>query len=178
MGEGSPGRVGWIKAWAGVILRRPVCRGRVLVEELESGRRASAPEKLVHAEARSGPPQATAPSPPTPVRSALGPTAAAAHRTAAPAMSAEVCLEVEGDRWMVRELGRSGSLKAPLVLLGFFRPDAPEEPSREAMVAARAVGDLSELQLEAAWRASIAHVRAGTRRPFFAEISGRGGKDG
>jgi hypothetical protein len=112
------------------------------------------------------------------VRSAVGPVTAAAPGAAAPVPHPDGALEVDGVRWAVRELGRAGSPKIPLLLLGFFHPDEPEEPRREALVAARGLEGLTELELEAAWRAGRAHVRAGTRRPFFPEITARGGKEG
>ena len=116
-------------------------------------------------------------SPPTPVRAVMGPASTPAEEVAAPPPP-DVHVAVDGVRWAVRTLGRSGTASAPLLLLGFFHPDDPPEPRREALVVARRLEELTELQLEAAWRASGPYVPPGTRRPFFPEIAARGVKDG
>jgi hypothetical protein len=66
-----------------------------------------------------------------------------------------VRLEVDGVRWTVRVLGRSGGSGAgvtPLLLLGFWKgeprgereTDRPGPHAREALVAARTLSGLSE----------------------------------
>ncbi|MHB1193283.1 MAG: hypothetical protein ACYC6F_09570 [Longimicrobiales bacterium] len=118
-----------------------------------------------------------APVAPTPVRAAMVPaTAAPPEATERPAP--DVLLEADGVRWVVRELGRSGSSKAPLLLVGFFHPEGPGEPRREAWVVARALEHITQLQLEEAWRSGGPSTPPGTRRPFFAEIADRSAKEG
>ena len=90
----------------------------------------------------------------------------------------ELLLDADGVAWVVRELGRSGSSKAPLLLVGFFHPEAPGEPRREAWVVARALEHLTQLQLEEAWRSGGPSTPPGTRRPFFPEIADRGAREG
>lgn len=150
------------------------------MEGVEHGGRRPASEKATPAEAGSEPVRRGTPPPPLPVRSTMSapPSPQQAGAVQAPTPHVRVELEMEGVRWVVRELGRSGSPRAPLLLLGFFHPDDPEEPRREALVTARGLDGLTELQVEAAWRASIGHVRAGTRRPFFPEVTARGARDG
>jgi hypothetical protein len=106
----------------------------------------------------------------------MGPASTPPAESAAPAP--ETICDAEGVRWVVRALGHSGSSRAPLLLLGFFHPDDPGEHRRESLVVARALEHLTELQLEAAWRAGGPPVQPGTRRPFFPEIVARGGKEG
>jgi hypothetical protein len=119
------------------------------------------------------------PSPPTPVRSAM---AAPPSPEAARQASGGVVLEADGIRWAVRVLGRSSSgsasAAAPLLLLGFFHPEDAALPTREALVVARALAQLTELQLDAAWRTGQPPQPPGTRKPIFPEITAKGGKDG
>ncbi len=117
------------------------------------------------------------PSGPRPARLAMG-AAPAPAAGAEPAPAQEASLEMDGVRWAIRVLGRAGSSKARLLLLGFFHPEAPAEARREAVVLGRGLDALTELQMEAAFRSSVPHVPSGTRRPFFAEIASRGLKDG
>ena len=123
--------------------------------------------------------QGAPPSPPTPVRSAM---AAPPSPEAARQAREEAVLEADGTRWAVRVLGRSSSgsasAAAPLLLLGFFHPEDPDLPRKEALVVARALTQLTELQLEAAWRAGQTPQPPGTRKPIFPEIAAKGGKDG
>ena len=124
--------------------------------------------------ARAG--HGTAPSPLMPARSST----VAAHAPgegAGVARTWEAAVEVEGVRWVVRALGRAGCGRAPLLLLGFFDPLDPREPRREALVIARSLDGLTELQLEAALRSGIPALPAGARKPFFPEIAARGVKD-
>lgn len=114
---------------------------------------------------------------PKPVRAAMGDVPAPAEEVSA-RPAPEVVLEADDARWVVRELGRAGSSKAPFLLVGFFLPGEADEPRREAWVVAKGLEQLTELQLEAAWRSGGPSVPPGTRRPFFPEIADRGAKDG
>lgn len=132
-----------------------------------------------------GPERGTAPPvAPTPVRAAL---ASAAPASAAPAQAPgqkaappEATFEIEGVRWVVRLLGRSGAGAAntPLLLLGFFHPDDALTARREAWAVARDLDALSDLQLESAWRAGTPAASGGERKAFFPEIAARGAKEG
>lgn len=123
-----------------------------------------------------------APTIPTPVRAALGgaPHASSEAAIRDAASPPEAPLEVEGVRWTVRVLGRSGAgaARTPLLLLGFFHPDDPGAPRREAWAVARGLGALTQLQLEDAWRAGTTPSSGGERKPFFPEITTRGAKEG
>ncbi|NJD17746.1 MAG: hypothetical protein FIA95_00450 [Gemmatimonadetes bacterium] len=84
----------------------------------------------------------------------------------------DLLLAGDGLRAISRLLEDAGGL-----LLGFFDPLDPREPRREALVVARSLDGLTELQLDAAWRAGVPAVPAGQRKPFFPEIGARGVKD-
>jgi hypothetical protein len=146
-------------------------------EPQEQGPEAEAPAPTP--ERSTAPPAA-----PTPVRAALASaapaSAPAAHAPCQESAPPEATFEVEGARWVVRVLGRSGAGAAntPLLLLGFFRPDDPSAPQREAWAVARNLEALTELHLESAWRAGTPTAPAGERKPFFPEIAGRGAKEG
>lgn len=119
------------------------------------------------------------PSPPTPVRSVM---AASPPPEAAWPAGEETVLEADGVNWTVRVLGRSlagsASAAAHLLLVGFFHPEDAALPRREALVVARSLAQLTELQLEAAWKTAQAPQAAGTRKPIFPEIAAKGGKEG
>lgn len=102
---------------------------------------------------------------------------AGATPTAAPD-PAQVVLEVEGAAWTVRVLGRAGrapGMSAPLLLLGFWDGDADPRrpPSREALVVARALEDLSSGALEEAL-AAARPPRDPDKAPGFFQESGQG----
>jgi hypothetical protein len=118
-----------------------------------------------------------APVAPRPVRAAMGNVPALAEEVS-DRPGPEVFLEADGVRWVVRELGRSGSSQAPLLLVGFYHPEAPGEPRREAWVVARELEHLTQLQLEEARRSGGPSVSPGTRRPFFPGIADRSAKEG
>lgn len=104
---------------------------------------------------------------PTPVRELKGePPAVQAESDIA-----EAHVDVEGTRWTVRVLGRSGRASgssAHLLLLGFWEgEDVGDEPSLEAMVAARALQALSAEALEAALAGAAKPSDADRRRGFF-----------
>lgn len=119
------------------------------------------------------------PSPPTPVRAVM---AASPPPGAARQEGGEATVEADGVRWAVRVLGRSwagsASAAAHLLLVGFFHPEDAAVPRREALVVARSLTQLTELQLEAAWRTAQAPQPADTRKPLFPEIAAKGGKEG
>ncbi|HSW28033.1 MAG TPA: hypothetical protein VLH75_00950 [Longimicrobiales bacterium] len=104
------------------------------------------------------------------------PTAPPPEATDRPAP--ELFLEADGVRWAVRELGRSRSSHATLVLVGFFHPEEAGEPRREAWMVARSLEHVTHLQLEEAWRSGGPFTPPGARKPFFPEIADRGGKEG
>lgn len=141
-------------------------------------RRGSAPAEPEGAGGSgAGSHRAAAPSPLTPARAGMG-CAPASADAPSPAPRAEVSLEREGVRWVVRALGQGGSPKAPLLLVGFFHPDDSQQHRREALIVGRAVEHLTELQIEAAWQAGGPPVPTDTRRPFFPEIAARGAQEG
>jgi len=85
----------------------------------------------------------------------------------------EACIEIDGQSWTVRVLGRSGrasGASVPLVLLGFWEEGAADEgPSLEAMVVARSLDELAPQELASAL-AQASKPRDPTRpRPFFPE---------
>lgn len=94
----------------------------------------------------------------------------------------EAQLEVDGEHWTVRVLGRSvaGPVSAPLpfLLLGFFAADEPSTLRREALLVGRSLSDLTELEILAAWHSGRPPRPPGERPPFFPEIAGKGGKEG
>ena len=108
--------------------------------------------------------------------------AGAAPTEPQPARDAQAEMEADGERWTVRVLGRStsgpASARMPLLQLGFFGPGDPSEPRREALVVARDLADMTELELLAAWQSARAPRHPGEPRPFFPEIAGKGGKEG
>ena len=118
-------------------------------------------------------------SPPTPVRAAMG---ASAPPEAARPVGEEAALDADGVCWAVRVLGRSSAgsaaAAAPLLLLGFFHPEDGALPRKEALVVARSLNLLTELQLELAWRTAQAPQPTGTRKRIFPEIAAKGGKEG
>lgn len=115
---------------------------------------------------------------PKPVRAAMGSAPTPPEEVSPRPIPTEATVEVDGARWVIRELGRSGSSSASLLLVGFFHPEETDGPRREAWVVAKGLEQLTELQLEAAWRSGRPFVPPGTRRPFFPEIADRSSKDG
>lgn len=110
---------------------------------------------------------------PTPVRSLLDVEPAPA---APPPDVPQVDVEVGGEPWTVRVLGRGGDVAGgpPLLLLGFWRADSSEgEPERESLVVSRALSSLSHEQLVAAQRGSRPPAEARGGQGFFATAADR-----
>lgn len=67
----------------------------------------------------------------------------------------EVCLELDGEEWRVRVLGRAGACSrgaTPLLSVGFLRADCgSDETVREAYVVARTLADVTLETLERAF---------------------------
>ena len=125
------------------------------------------------------PARGPAPPPPTPVRASLGD--APVGGTAEPAVPMTE-IEVDGTAWSVRVDGKSRSgaalASAPILFLRFERTDGVEGPSREAWAVGRALSDLTEFQVEEAFRKSAPDPGTWTRKPLFPETGSRGGRDG
>lgn len=117
---------------------------------------------------------------PTPVRASMA-DEKGEPGAGSPAPS-EVALEVDGASWVagVDGMTRSGAgaASAPILLLRFQSRD-PEAPGpREAWVVGRSLADLTDLQLEAAFRRSTPIPEAWARKSLFPEAGSRTGKDG
>ena len=83
---------------------------------------------------------------------------------------AEAVLEVQGTRWTVRVLGRSGRAaerSAPLLLLGFWRKGEEGAHTREATVVGHLLADMSAARLEEALARSTDPPQSEGRKPFF-----------
>lgn len=85
----------------------------------------------------------------------------------------EAQVEVDGVRWIVRVLGRSGRASgtaAHLLLLGFWEGDVGGEgPALEAMVAGRSLEGMSTEALEAAHSKASKPQPPNRKRTFFKE---------
>ena len=82
----------------------------------------------------------------------------------------DVYVEVAGQRWTVRVLGRSGRTSvgaAPLLLIGFWNAQDEDAEPLEALVAARALEGLSEEQLESALLTASKPPDPARKRSFF-----------
>lgn len=109
---------------------------------------------------------------PTPVRQLAPDTGPPSE----PLDAAHVDIDVDGQRWNVRVLGRSGGVGAapPMLLLGFWSADSDSsEPEREALVVGRLLGDLGPGQLGEAWNESRPRSNDERPKPFFGEGPGR-----
>jgi hypothetical protein len=88
----------------------------------------------------------------------------------------EVALEVDGEAWRVRVLGRSGRSdgRSPaLLVLGFWSPGEPDRRHvREATVVARALADLSDARLREAFDTATPPPAPEGRKPFFDAAGG------
>lgn len=96
--------------------------------------------------------------PPTPVREAMD-APALDEVLADPAELPSRALEVEGERWIAREGGRTrtgqrGDAGVPLLHVLFYRDEAPERAVREALVVGRALERMDEAQLARAFEGS------------------------
>lgn len=104
-----------------------------------------------------------------------------AHAGGADPEEGEVRLCAEGIEWTIRVRGRgragAKSGPAPLLVLGFFDDPTAEEPRREALVVARRLSDMSERQLEGAFRIARPPTEPGSRG-FFPETTSRRKSDG
>lgn len=103
---------------------------------------------------------------PTPVRDLTGEPPAASPEADVP----EVTLEVDGDTWTVRVLGRSGGAagtRPPLLLLGFWSGGGEGDPSLEALVVGTSLASLSGAALKRALSGAEAPRDPGRKKPFF-----------
>lgn len=91
-------------------------------------------------------------------------------------------LEVEGVQWTARIGGKSRSgaalAPAPILLVRFECADDTGAPPREAWVVGASLGDLTPLQVEAAFLASEVAGEPWVPKPLFPEAGSRSGKDG
>lgn len=91
-------------------------------------------------------------------------------------------VEVDGVSWVaiVGGMTRSGagSASAPILLLQFRPRDAAAGAPREVWVVGGSLADLTDLQIEAAFRRSAEAPEAWARKPLFPEAASRSGKDG
>ena len=118
--------------------------------------------------ARPVPPPARAK--PTPARDVNG----GASPRAPQAESNRVVLEVDGESWTVRVLGRSGRasrMSPSLLLLGFWKDFYEGDPLLEALVSGTTLASLSTAQLEAALSAAERPADAARKKAFFAQAS-------
>lgn len=119
-------------------------------------------------------------TPPTPVRASLADERAEAVAPSTP--KNEVVLEVDGASWSASVEGMTrfgaGSASAPVLVLRFRPRDAGVEGVREAWVVGTSLADLTDLQLEAAFRRSGAAPQSWERKALFPEAGSRSGKDG
>ena len=107
---------------------------------------------------------------PTPARDVNG----GASPRAPQAEANQVELEVDGESWTVRVLGRSGRasrMSPSLLLLGFWRDLSEGDPPLEALVSGTTLASLSPVQLEAALSAAERPADVARRKAFFAEAS-------
>jgi hypothetical protein len=112
---------------------------------------------------------------PIPVRELTGERTAESPAQPAESDIADAQVDVEGTRWTVRVLGRSGRASgatAHLLLLGFWEGDAVgDEPSLEAMVAGRTLQGVSTEALEAALSGARKPGASDRKRGFFQDAS-------
>lgn len=91
-------------------------------------------------------------------------------------------LATEGGRWEVRVLGASRAgprtSAAPVLLLGFRAEGDEAGPWIEAVVVARSLDAVTDLELEEARRGATAPRTPWEPRPLFPEIASRGTRDG
>ena len=90
---------------------------------------------------------------------------------------AQATVRTEEGPHSVRVVGRSGRSTrsaVPLLLLGFWPEESTdEEPPREALVVGKLLSDLTEFQLEAAFRRSRAPLDPERPRRFFGDTNER-----
>lgn len=137
------------------------------------------PKALPPAEAAGTP----APQPPVSVRSLLEAQGTDADVPAEEPQApppVEATVTVDGTPWTVRVAGRgrggASMSPVPYLLLRFYRdPDGPDAAG-ETLVVARALAELTPLQLEAALRAARPLRAEGERPPLFPEIAVKGNR--
>jgi hypothetical protein len=125
-------------------------------------------------------PPAPSPARPATARPKLVPAReAAATDSATPAVEPDVAerkLEISGQRWTVKLLGRSGATSgapAPLLLLGFWRGEPEGTAERERLVVGTALSSLGDDRLEAAFENASAPRDPKAPRVFFGETKER-----
>jgi len=130
--------------------------------------------------ATEGPARGEVRSPPTPVRASLGDPQG--DPTPGVPLETTCTLEVDGRSWTVEVGGKSrsgaASASAPILLL-VFRKNEDAGEARDAWVVGRSLTDLTDLQLDEAFRRSApVSEEAWASKPLFPEAGTRGGKDG
>lgn len=118
---------------------------------------------------------------PTPVRASLGEENDLGHPDGLAAKDVPVALEMDGVDWTVDVGGisRSGAASAAAsILLLRFRTTDGTAAEREAWVVAKRLADLTELQLDEAFRSSTPAPDPWLAKPIFPEAGSRSGRDG
>lgn len=115
---------------------------------------------------------------PMPVRASLGDTQGEAREGGGPRTTAE--FEADGASWSARVggKGRSGAASAPMLLLVFERTGGGDDEMREAWVVGNSLADLTDLEMEGAFRKSTPTPVGWSRKPLFPEAGSRSGRDG
>lgn len=131
--------------------------------------------KLPPARGEDAPPPVTD-GRPTPVRESLDTTAPGPT----PAIEPDLELarfEVDGRPWVATVLGRGRVGQAPsaatVLLLGFAEGEDPAQPSRENLVAARALSALTPREIERCFRESSPVRDPFERKELFPETSSK-----
>ncbi|MEJ2204634.1 MAG: hypothetical protein P8170_11025 [Gemmatimonadota bacterium] len=136
-----------------------------------TGRRS----RLPSARGEGAPPPVTE-GRPTPVRVSLETKASGPTPSVEPDLEL-ARFEVDGQSWVARVLGRGRVGQAPAVatvlLLGFNEGEDPAPPSRESLVAARALSALTPLELEDCLRESSPLRDPSDRKELFPETSSK-----
>jgi hypothetical protein len=87
-------------------------------------------------------------------------------------------MELDGREWTVRVDGRDRAGSPPsdasLLLLGFYRTPEAESPEREGWVVGRDLSDVSELNVERAYRDGRPPPDPSRRAELFPETASKG----
>ena len=90
-------------------------------------------------------------------------------------------LEFGGERWIVRESGRTssgtgGDARAPLLHLVFIRAADPERPARELLACGHTIDDLTDDELAGLFARARPYRDREGRREVFPDTRKKGGK--